>query len=354
MRNHNRIVRYCTPPPRSARSWVTLGALGVLVIPLVPPGMAQEVPASPPANRDAEDSLQQLLEAMPEPSTPTRHALGVSADYMFGEGTVNLPSLFAIARSNPDQPFSPEINSGDRQSDYFGATLSYSYGQTWYFDLSYAHGSSEASTDIALPSIFFGDRMPVAFSLDDDWYQFYVRYQFRKLRGTRFSAYMRAGLSFVDASLEAANEAGSGVAAGSLYRQETEMSDLLGNLGLGGTVTLIQNPGSPFRLGFQLEAEGFAGGRSLDMTESRREAEDAHDEFDARMVYGFLGRGTFRLEYAFGRNQLLTGFLDAGMQVKYSLVDYEDRQIGQSSFEGGTFDELLWGPYTKLGIRYSF
>jgi len=270
-------------------------------------------------------------------------------------GNANLPNLFAASAANvPDLPvFTPDISSGDRESDYFGATVSYSFGQDWYVDLSYSRGNSTASTRLPIPTDDPSGQLPATFSIDDDWYQFYVRYDVRKLRGTRFSAYLRGGVSLVDASIDARDdlEAEPGKF---FYRQSTSSFDLLGNLGFGGTLAILR--GTHLRLSLQVEAEGFFGSRSLETTEQIPVFfDEARYEFDDPTVYGVLGRGTAKVEYAFGSKKLLISFLDAGIQAKYTLVDYDSVEFPTgASFSGGTSDELLWGPYVKLGLRYSF
>jgi hypothetical protein len=54
---------------------------------------------------------------------------------------------------------------------------------------------------------------------------------------------------------------------------------------------------------------------------------------------------TVRFEYRLGRSGLFKVFADGGAQAKYTQIQYSGL---------GTFDELLWGPYVKLGVRYDF
>jgi hypothetical protein len=101
-------------------------------------------------------------------------------------------------------------------------------------------------------------------------------------------------------------------------------------------------------VGLQAEAEGFFGTREQDLTESFPNAGISLPSASIdNTLYGGIGRGTVRLEYRLGKSGLLRAFLDAGAQVKFTRIDYPD--VAED-----TFDELLWGPYAKLGLSYSF
>ena len=56
------------------------------------------------------------------------------------------------------------------------------------------------------------------------------------------------------------------------------------------------------------------------------------------------------MEYRFGRTGLLQVFADAGLQAKFTRINYP----GVPGLPEATYDELLWGPYAKLGLSYSF
>jgi len=57
-----------------------------------------------------------------------------------------------------------------------------------------------------------------------------------------------------------------------------------------------------------------------------------------------------RFEYAIGQRGTFNLFADAGGQIKYSIINYDS--IPQ--FPSQEADELLWGPYVKLGVTYAF
>lgn len=277
-----------------------------------------------------------------------KHQVGVSADYLIGYGQLSLPFGFAIAKSPLNLPVQPSVDLKDRDSTYYGGTLSYSYGQAWFFDFSYSQGTSSAETAKNL----FGVPFPtVEYKIDDNWYQFYVRYAFPQLRGKRFSAYMRVGGTYVDAALSA-----RGQNAGFGYEQDTSIQDIEGNVGIGVGYSIFSS--SKVRLSAIGEAEGFAGTRAQKMEE--RLAQGAvpapgspfQDRLD-NMVYGGLGRASLRFEFFPGQSRRLRLFADAGVQFRYTMIEYE-QSPGAPSFDARSFGETLWGPFVKLGVRYSF
>jgi hypothetical protein len=225
------------------------------------------------------------------------------------------------------------VGEADRSSLYYGGTISYSFGQAWYFDFSYAMGSSSGDP------IIIG--LPSEFELDDTYYQGYVRYTFPRLRGKRFSAYLRAGATFVDSDLTwktTLPELG-------FYTQNNSAQDVLGNVGFGVRYTIYAN--SKLSIGLQGEGEGFYGTRTQDSEETLTAdpgLEPVTVSLDNTLMGG-IGRGTVRFEYRVGSSGLFRVYLDAGFQAKFTVVDYEG---------SGSNDELLWGPYAKLGLRYSF
>ncbi|MFO1500032.1 MAG: hypothetical protein U1G07_16850 [Verrucomicrobiota bacterium] len=228
--------------------------------------------------------------------------------------------------------------SGDRESDYIGATASYSFGQKWYFDFSYARGNSSTSADVPAGATL----IPSDFKIDDDWYQFYVRYAFPALRGKKLAAYLRAGISFVQTDLRADGATTIGDIPVS-YSQKDDATDILGNVGFGLTYTLYN--GERARFGVQFEGEGFYGNRSQETVESLQGITFPKHDID-NSVFGGVGRLTGRFEYALGKRGLVNLFADAGLQAKYSLINYDELHKD--------FDELLWGPYVKIGVSVSF
>ena len=104
----------------------------------------------------------------------------------------------------------------------------------------------------------------------------------------------------------------------------------------------------------QFEAEGYYGNRSQDSLET---LSNGHGVAPVSAtinndLYGGLGRAVVHFEYRFGRNGLFRAFADGGAEGDYTEINYPS--VAGSSNSGGTFNELLWGPYVKLGLRYSF
>ena len=224
-----------------------------------------------------------------------------------------------------------------RSSEYFGATVSYSHGQAWYFDLSYAHGHSAGNQALDFGSLGSGSG---SFSIDDDWYQAYIRYTFPQLRGKRLSAYLRVGATFVQSTLDDASTTPAGY-----YTQNDKSTDIRGNLGAGLAYTMYSS--RRFRFGLEVEGEGFYGNRSQDSRETLN-SDYGLAPVSATInntLYGGIGRAVMHFEYRFGRTGLFRTFLDAGAEGDYTMIHYPS---------AGTFNELLWGPYVKLGLRYSF
>jgi hypothetical protein len=257
---------------------------------------------------------------------------------------VTFPEFFSLRNSGFALGGSPAVGIADRKSDYFGTTISYSFGQAWYLDLSYARGDSSASGPVVLLIVISAPPLNLAttFSINDDWYQAYVRYTFPALRFTRLSAYLRAGVSFVQADLHAISTSPS-----RFYEQTDQTEDILGNVGFG--VVYFVHRGNRAKLGLLLEGEGFYGHRSQDSREDLHNFDPypiVNAEIDNEL-YGGLGRSTLRFEYALGRRGVFKLSADAGMEVKYTQIQYSDFGIG-------TRDELLWGPYAKIGLKYSF
>ena len=291
------------------------------------------------------ESLSSKLPALKE-SGRIKHQIMVSADYFRGEGDVTLPLGFSLAKLQNDpnvENIKPNVANAARSSDYFGATMSYSYGQAWFVDLQYARGESSGKVDVDLGGT---DKLPSAFTIKDTMYQAYLRYGPKYFRGQRLSAYFRAGFTYVDSEMTDSTV----IPALGLYEQRVDATDLLGNLGFGVSYRLL-NAGR-FRLNLQGEGEGFAGTRSQDSLETLPQSEISGfktakiDNF----LYGGIGRGTVRGEYRLGRSELLRVFLDVGLQAKFTQINYPK----QDNFKGGSFSELLWGPYVKLGLSYSF
>lgn len=259
---------------------------------------------------------------------------------MLGQGTVTLPLGYSLDKTLGAQANVPvSAISADRSSVYFGGTLTYSYGQAWYVDLSFIHGSSSGSQSI--DADWLGN-LPSDFKITDDWMQVYLRYTFPRLRGKRLSAYMRVGASFVQSELTTDTES---MAVAPRYSQEDTTEDMLGNLGFGLGYSLYTSRRA--RLGLQFEGEGFYGTRTQDSLEELSADEGLVFERATidNNVYGGIGRLTLRYEYRLGKSGLFKIFGDVGGQMRYTLVEYPGTSAPS---------EMLWGPYVKLGLRYAF
>lgn len=267
-----------------------------------------------------------------------KNEIGATADFMLGEGTVSLPIGFAVQKTLPNGGLNPGVISGNRSSVYYGGTISYSYGRAWYLDFSYENGTSSGSQSIQFNNTIPGEA-PGNFDYNDDWYQLYLRYNFQNfLAGTRFKAYLRGGASLVEASLKVNT-------IDNRYQQSSDTSDILGNLGFGLTYSLYARP--RFKLGLQLEGEGFYGVRSQDITETLPNDPNLgamHDSID-NDLYGGIGRGTVHADFRLGRSGRWRLTADVGIQYKYTMITYSGASAP---------DETLWGPYAKVGVSYVF
>jgi len=306
------------------------------------------VPVTPPAEVTPAPAAPEIAETPPAAIRTTRgprHEVAASADFLLGQGNVTMPFGFSLAEvPGLGQNIAPNVAKPDRNSIYVGATVSYSYGQAWYFDVGYAHGTSSGDVDVLLGS---PPTLPSSFKIDDNWYQAYLRYTFPALRGKRFGAYLRAGFSFVQADLTDSTV----IPALGLYQQTDKTDDLLGNLGFGISYSLYSSRRA--KLAIQFEGEGFYGQRSQETIEVLPEAGVGFPFPKVKIdndLYGGIGRGTVRFEYRLGQSGLFKIFVEGGLQGKFTMINYP----GQLNFNGGTFNELLWGPYAKAGLRYSF
>jgi hypothetical protein len=309
---------------------------------------APAVTTAPVPGADANSALG--LPEMPLP-TPTVYPndLSGSADFMYGRGTVTVPIGYGIeAAAPPGAPkFPVNAVSADRSSVYYGGTVSYSYGRNWYLDFSGENGKSTGNAGITIPNLPPGP-FPASFDITDTFYQIYLRYNFQNfLAATRFRAYLRGGVSLVEATLTTANQnmPATTYGPGQFYRGHDDTFDVLGNLGFGLTYSLH----STFRwkMGLQLEGEGFGGNRSQDITETFAQSSGAAGKATINdTVYGAIGRLTFHADYKLGQSGRWKVMGDVGMMTKYSFVTYPGG--------AGTQDELLYGPYVKVGVDFLF
>lgn len=274
---------------------------------------------------------------MLKPPRVTKNEVSASSDILFGEGKVSLPLGYSIDQSSGSSTIQKGVFTVPRNSLYYGGTISYSYGQAWYLDLSIAQGNSSGSQAIQTGRL---GALDSSFSIDDTWYQLYLKYTFPQLRGKRFSAYIRGGASYISSTLN--DNASNGG-----YTQNDKTEDILGNIGAGLAYNLLATR-HHLRVDLQGEVEGFGGERTQKTTETLGPALGATpaDVSLNNTLYGGIGLATVRVEDSFGRTGLFKVFGEAGIEGRYTLIQY--------SGNGGTPSEYLWGPYVKLGLRYDF
>jgi len=314
--------------------------------PAVDAGAATPAPGTSPQQTSAPPGdMTMMPPPMLQAPKATKNEISVSGDVMFGEGTVTLPLGYSLKQSlGGGVPTPLSAFSVPRNSTYFGGTISYSYGQAWYVDLSYSKGQSSGNQTI---NTGFLGALDSNFSIDDTWYQLYIKYTFPQLRGKRFSAYLRAGASYVTADITDASVAPAALR----YSQKDTTDEFLGNIGFGLGYSLYTS--GRFRFGVQFEGEGFYGERSQQSLENLS-ADSGPPGFPGlnfvsaninNSLYGGIARATMRAEYRLGQSGLFKIFGELGVEGWYTLIDYPD---------AGSSNELLWGPYAKLGLRYAF
>lgn len=316
---------------------VSATALGTTA---VAPGTSATTPG---ASADANATL--TLPGLPiQQPKVYKNELSASADFMFGTGTITVPIGYAFRGISTQFPVNAV--SANRSTVYYGGTVSYSYGRSWYLDFSGEKGTSTGSTSITIPELG-GGTFPASFDVNDTWYQIYLRYNFQNfLAGTRFRAYLRGGLSLVSATLDTVNStftSGQHFPTGQFYSEHDNTFDILGNLGFGLTYSLYSTV--RLKVGLQLEGEGFGGNRSQDITETFVPSTLSDNAKINNTIYGVIGRLTLHADYRLGQTGRwkLTG--DVGVMTKNSWVSYPNF---------GTKDETLYGPYAKAGVSFVF
>jgi hypothetical protein len=335
-------VAPATPPPATEAAPTAPAVSAEQPATPPPPASVSEQPAATTTEQAPAPSEGFSMSPPPmlKPPKSTKNEVSVSGDFLLGEGKVSLPFGYSLNQALKGTASSSQgVFTVPRNSVYYGGTLSYSYGQAWYIDLSYAQGHSSGSQSIATG--FLGD-INSTFSIDDTWYQLYLKYTFPQLRGKRFSAYLRAGASYITSTLK---DDSTGASAG-VYSQKDDTQDILGNIGAGLAYSLYTT--HRLRVDLQGEIEGFGGERSQQSTESLPDDGLSGPQTDlSNTLYGGIGIATVRVEYRMGRGGLFKVFGEAGIEGRYTLIEY-------SGSNAGTPSEYLWGPYIKLGLRYSF
>jgi hypothetical protein len=298
--------------------------------------------APPPLQPVATDGSIPMSPPLLKAPKATKHEVSVSGDMMVGSGTITLPLGYSLKESLGSSfgDLQPGAFSVPRDSTFYGGTISYSYGQAWYLDLSYSQGQTSGSQAI---DVGWLGELDSKFNIDETWYQAYIKYTFPQLRGKRLSAYLRGGASYGMAELEV----NSTISPTTRYIQNDETTDIL--LNLGGGVGYNMYSSRRFRFGLQGELEAFFGQRAQTTLETL--SADEGLEFKPKGIdntlYGLIGRATMRAEYRLGKSGLFKMYCDLGVETRYTMIDYPG---------GGTAasDETLFGPYAKLGLRYAF
>ena len=287
------------------------------------------------------------------------HEVGVSGDFLYGIGYVQLPIGEALFRGTDLGDIGVgKFTTADRKSAlYYGGTLSGSIGKTWYLDVSYSRGTTEGSLQdlnvFGLPSSFIKSD----YKLSDQYYQMYGKYAFPQFSGTRFAAYLRLGATYSENSASVAYSVGS-VSGGF----ESISNDYLGNIGLGGEYSVYR--GDSFKVTTVIEGEAFGGLRTSSIQENLDVRNQGGLYFNAAMdqdslVYGGLGRGVLRLVKTLGQEGRWKLNVDVGFQGKYLINEYDSMANGLREGSGKSRQnvhgaELLWGPYGRVGLSYSF
>ncbi|MGH7981203.1 MAG: hypothetical protein ACREE6_17645, partial [Limisphaerales bacterium] len=127
------------------------------------------------------------------------------------------------------------------------------------------------------------------------------------------------------------------------YTEHDNTLDLLGNLGFGLTYSLYSTV--RLKVGLQLEGEGLGGDRWQDITEKYVPSALTGKTTITDTVYGTIGDLTLHADFRLGQTGRWKMTADAGMMTKYSFVTYPDF---------GTKEELLYGPYVKVGASFVF
>ena len=289
--------------------------------------------------------------------------IGVSGDFLYGIGYVQLPIGEALFRGTDLGDIGVgKFTTADRKSAlYYGGTLSGSIGKTWYLDVSYSRGTTEGSLQdlnvFGLGSAT-SEGFASSYKLSDQYYQMYGKYAFPQFSGTRFAAYLRLGATYSENSASVAYSVGR-ISGGF----ESISNDYLGNIGLGGEYYVYR--GDSFKVTTVIEGEGFGGLRTSSIQENLDFPREMGGlNFNAAMdqdslVYGGLGRGVLRLVKTLGQEGRWKLNVDVGFQGKYLINEYDSMANG---IQGGTGNsrqnvhgtELLWGPYGRVGMSYSF
>jgi len=304
----------------------------------------------------AQVSTNELASALAsEDDRPRLRNVTVYGDYLQGLGHITLPVGFALDGA----AIGRTVASPDRSSTYYGGSVSWQAFEGIGFDIAYTQGTSSGNFTFQ-PEKYFPGRWPQAaitstFTLDDTWLQAYMRYKLPPIFGRRIGVYLRGGVTYMDASYEGISQPSQ-----AFYRNIGTIRDITGNVGFG--VDYGFRPIKGIRPAIVFEGEGFAGIRSREFNEETL-AISGKNTMD-NMVYGGLVRLLARAEYRFGKGERWRALLEGGVQARMmfesygapdrTLSDEAGNPIASGSFESGMKSDLLWGPYVRAGLRYSF
>ena len=288
-----------------------------------------------------------------EDDRPRLRNVTVYGDYLQGLGHLTLPVGFALDGA----AIGRSVAAPDRESTYAGGSVSWQAFEGIGFDVAYTQGTSSGNFTFKPEA---GGRWPQAaisssFTLEDTWLQAYMRYKVRPIFGRRVGVYLRGGVTYMDASYEGISEPSQ-----AFYRNIGSIQDITGNIGFG--VDYAFRPIKGIRPAIVFEGEGFGGLRSREFSEETL-AISGKNSMD-NMVFGGLARMLVRAEYRFGKGERWRAMLEGGIQGRVTLesystpdrtlIDEQNIAIPSSAFESGTKSDLLWGPYVRAGLRYSF
>lgn len=300
-----------------------------------------------------EDDLADVLLEAAE-TGGRKHRIAGSVDYLFGLGDVSLPRLYSLQQQGGFDDVTPSFRSSSRKSDYVGATVSYAWKNRVFVDASYILGSTKDEEEIE----FLLDNMKADYELEDAWYQLHMRVMLTK-PGARLGSYARFGVSYVDGEGSSFSQ-GSGGLPYDYYHRDTHWKDVFGSVGVGLSYDLAGS--LRYAVLLQVEGEGFYGRRGQTIEERLGSARGPEVDMPTADLYGGQVRFTVGIDAVpFASVDALRLYLDVGVQARYTEVRYPtDSALSYSGspdgakFEGITVNELLWGPYVKLGLKYTF
>jgi hypothetical protein len=301
------------------------------------------------------NELASALEA--EDIRPRLRNVTVYGDYLQGLGHISLPVGYALDGT----AIGRTVASPDRESTYYGGSVSWQAFERIGFDIAYTQGTSSGNFTFKPEQ---NGRWPEAainstFTLDDTWLQAYMRYKLPPIFGRGIGLYLRGGVTYMDAEYEGRSEP-----LQAFYINKGSIRDITGNVGFG--IDYGFRPIKGIRPLIVFEGEGFGGVRSREFSEQTLPISGSNSMDN--MVFGGLVRLLVRAEYRFGKGERWRAMLEGGVQARMMFESYgtpsdplfDDRsspnpvRISDDSFVSGTKSDLLWGPYVRAGLRYSF